>query len=88
MTITEDDVQLTKPDPEGYLKAAHLLGAKIENCLILEDSATGVSAARASGAKVIAVPHLVKIEPDWQTKVIKSLEALDLRVLQELFVNW
>ena len=87
-TISEDDVQLTKPDPEGYLKAANLLGAKIENCLILEDSATGVSAARASGAKVIAVPHLVKIEPDSQTKVIKSLEALNLRVLQELFVSW
>lgn len=88
VTISEDDVQLTKPDPEGYLKAANLLSAKIENCLILEDSATGVSAARASGAKVIAVPHLVKIEPDWQTKVIKSLEALNLLVLQKLFVSW
>ena len=68
-TISSDDVKRTKPDPEGYLKAAHDLKVDIRNSLILEDSLTGVTAARASGAKVIAVPHLVKIERDFQTKV-------------------
>ncbi|MFM8620558.1 MAG: HAD family hydrolase [Candidatus Nanopelagicaceae bacterium] len=87
-TISSDDVQFTKPDPEGYLKAAQLLAVDIRNCLILEDSATGVAAARASGAKVIAVPHLVKIEPDFQTKVINSLEELSVDVLREFYFNW
>ena len=87
-TISSDDVKLTKPDPEGYLKAAKLLEVEIKNCLILEDSATGVAAARASGAKVIAVPHLVKIEADYQTKVIKSLEELDVDLLREFYLNW
>ncbi|MFM8447872.1 MAG: HAD family hydrolase [Candidatus Nanopelagicaceae bacterium] len=87
-TISSDDVKFTKPDPEGYLKAAQLLSVNIRNCLILEDSATGVAAARASGAKVIAVPHLVKIEPDFQTKVIKSLEELSVDVLREFYLNW
>ena len=87
-TISSDDVKVTKPDPEGYLKAAQFLGADIRNCLILEDSATGVQAARASGARVIAVPHLVKIEPDFQTKVVHSLEELSVDFLQELYINW
>jgi HAD superfamily hydrolase (TIGR01509 family) len=88
MTISADEVRNTKPDPEGYLKAAQLLGVDIRNCLILEDSATGVQAARASGAKVIAVPHLVKIEEDNQTKVIKSLTELNYPLLKEFFINW
>ena len=88
VTISSDDVIKTKPDPEGYLKAADLLGVNIRNSLILEDSATGVTAARASGARVIAVPHLVKIESDTQTKVIKSLTELNVDLLSEFYVNW
>jgi HAD superfamily hydrolase (TIGR01509 family) len=87
-TISADDVKVTKPDPEGYLKAASILGVDITKCLILEDSATGVAAARASGAKVIAVPHLVKIESDHQTKVIHSLEELSVDLLREFWLNW
>ena len=87
-TISSDEVTVTKPDPEGYLKAARTLKADIRNCLILEDSATGVAAARASGARVIAVPHLVKIEPDYQTKVVHSLEELNVDLLREFYLNW
>lgn len=88
ITISSDEVSRTKPDPEGYLKAAALLGVNIRECLILEDSLTGVTAARASGARVIAVPHLVKIESDPQTKVIKSLEELNVDLLKEFYLNW
>jgi beta-phosphoglucomutase-like phosphatase (HAD superfamily) len=88
VTISSDDVQKTKPDPEGYLKAAEQLGVNIRNSLILEDSATGVAAARASGARVIAVPHLVQIDADHQTKVIKSLEELSVNLLRDWFIAW
>ena len=87
-TISSDDVLNTKPDPEGYLKAARMLDVDIRNSLILEDSATGVAAAKASGARVIAVPHLVEIEADHQTKVINSLEDLSVDLLREWFINW
>jgi HAD superfamily hydrolase (TIGR01509 family) len=87
-TISSDDVENTKPDPEGYLKAASQVGADIKNCLILEDSATGVKAAQASGAKVIAVPHLVEIQPNSQTKIIRSLEELNFEILKEIFSTW
>lgn len=88
ITISSDDVQRTKPDPEGYLKAAELLEVDIRKCLILEDSLTGVTAARASGARVIAVPHLVKIESDQQTRIIKSLEELSLDQMREYYAQW
>lgn len=87
-TISSDDAKVTKPDPEGYLTAAKRLNVDIRNCLILEDSITGVQAARASGAKVIAVPHFVKIESDFQTKVVGSLEELNVDTLREFYLNW
>ena len=65
-----------------------ILGVDIKQTLILEDSVTGVKAARASGAKVIAVPHLVKIEADFQTKVIRTLKELDIDVLRKFYLNW
>lgn len=61
-SISSNDVKVTKPDPEGYLLAASSGGHDISNCLVLEDSLTGVTAAKASGAWVLAVPHLVPIE--------------------------
>jgi mannitol-1-/sugar-/sorbitol-6-/2-deoxyglucose-6-phosphatase len=46
-----------KPHPDVYLTVAKKLNCPIENCLILEDSVNGVKGAKASGAKVIAVPE-------------------------------
>jgi HAD superfamily hydrolase (TIGR01509 family) len=73
-SISSDDVKITKPDPEGYLLAATSGGHDISNCLVLEDSLTGVSAARASGAWVLAVPHLVPIEKLGRVDTTNSLE--------------
>ncbi|NUS00767.1 MAG: HAD-IA family hydrolase [Kribbellaceae bacterium] len=48
--VTVDDVSRGKPDPEGYLRAAELLGVPVTECLVVEDTAVGLSAGRASGA--------------------------------------
>jgi HAD superfamily hydrolase (TIGR01509 family) len=83
-SISADDVTKTKPDPEGYLKAATLSGSKITNCLVFEDSLTGMNAAIASGAYLIGVPHLVMIEESERVRVIKSLEQMSYAKLKEL----
>ena len=83
-SISADDVQNTKPDPEGYLKAASMSGSEITNCLIFEDSLTGMNAAIASGAYLIGVPHLVTIEESERVRVIKSLEQISYAKLIEL----
>ena len=83
-SISSDDVKRTKPDPEGYLKAASMSGSDITNCLVFEDSLTGMNAAIASGAYLIGVPHLVTIEESERVRVIKSLEQISYAKLMEL----
>ena len=72
-SISSNDVKITKPDPEGYLLAASSGGHDISNSLVVEDSLTGVTAAKASGAWVLAVPHLVPIEKSGRVDVTDSL---------------
>lgn len=52
---TRDDVSAGKPDPEIYLLVARELGVSPENCLVVEDSPTGVQAALAASMEVVAV---------------------------------
>ena len=80
-SISSGDVKVSKPDPEGYLLAASSGGHDISNCLILEDSLTGVTAAKASGAWVLAVPHLVPIEKNGRVDVTTSLANWDYQKL-------
>ena len=83
-SISSDDVAVTKPDPECYLKAASMSGSEISNCLVLEDSITGMTAAKASGAYLIAVPHLVSVAESERVRTIKSLEQLSYSKLSQL----
>ena len=87
-TISSDDVTQTKPAPEGYLKAAQFFDVDISNCLIFEDSLTGVAAARASGAYLIAVPHFVTVDVSTRVRVIKSLEELDMKALATYYAEF
>jgi beta-phosphoglucomutase family hydrolase len=48
-------VSRAKPDPEIYLRAAELLGVAPPNCIVFEDSHSGVQAARAAGMRVIGL---------------------------------
>ena len=86
-SLSADDVKNPKPDPEAYLKAAQQLDIEIENCLILEDSPTGVKAATASGAFVIAVPHFVQIEPRNRLRVVNSITELNFLNLKSSYVQ-
>ncbi|MGF1515777.1 MAG: HAD-IA family hydrolase [Elainellaceae cyanobacterium] len=47
-----------KPAPDIFLLAAERLGASPQACLVVEDSLAGVSAAKAAGMAVVAVPEL------------------------------
>ena len=47
--VTSADVHKGKPDPECYLKAAQLLGVEASRCVMIEDSISGIQAAKAAG---------------------------------------
>lgn len=87
-SISSDDVERTKPNPDCYLKAAMMTDSDIQNCLVFEDSLTGMQAATSSGAYLIAVPHLVTIAESAKVRVISSLEQMSFAKLQNLFSNF
>jgi len=55
--VTGSDVARGKPAPDVYLRALAELKLRGEDCLALEDSASGVTAAKRAGVRVIAVPN-------------------------------
>ncbi|SDO49267.1 haloacid dehalogenase superfamily, subfamily IA, variant 3 with third motif having DD or ED [Cryobacterium flavum] len=54
--VAEEDVAAGKPDPEGFLRGAELLGLSApRQIVVLEDSLPGIAAARAAGMRVLAI---------------------------------
>jgi HAD superfamily hydrolase (TIGR01509 family) len=84
-TVAGDEVKRTKPFPDPYLEAARRLGVAASACVVLEDSATGVAAGLASGACVVAIPHLVPIVPAERLQVETSLHSISLGYLANCF---
>lgn len=53
--LSSADVKNSKPHPEPYLKAAKAAGVNPEQCVVFEDSISGVESGLAAGAKVVGV---------------------------------
>lgn len=58
--ITGEMVKNGKPNPDIYLLAAESVGAKPENCLVIEDALAGLQAGNAAGCLTVAIP-----DPRW-----------------------
>lgn len=85
VNVAAGDIERTKPFPDPYLHAAKLLNVDISQCLIFEDSPTGITAAVASGAFVVAVPHYVDVQEQSRVKVISSFEDISVTDLDNWF---
>ena len=83
-SVAGDEVAEGKPDPEGYLRAAALLGVHGGACVAIEDSPTGVAAAEAAGARVLVVPHTAEVPATPSRRVVRSLVEVDLDLLAGL----
>ena len=53
--VSADDVKVSKPDPETFLKAAGLLGADPSTCLVFEDAPKGLEAAGYAGIPCVVL---------------------------------
>jgi sugar-phosphatase len=53
--VCGDEVASGKPDPEGFLTGARLLGVPPETCVAVEDAPAGIRAARAAGMPVVGI---------------------------------
>lgn len=52
--VTAETVERGKPSPDPFLAGAALLGFRPQDCVVFEDSASGVEAGRAAGCTVVA----------------------------------
>ncbi len=83
--INGNDVKNKKPDPELFLLAAKHLGIEPTNCVVIEDAPNGVQAAKAAGAKCIAVTNSTSAANLQQADLIcDSLEQIDLQTIIKL----
>lgn len=87
VSIAGDEVARTKPDPLPYLTAAKRLDVSIEKCIVLEDSPTGVASGLASGALVVAIPHVASVPAGPRCHVVSSLTDVSVDSLRHLLAT-
>lgn len=83
--VSADDVVLSKPHPETFLKAAAQLGAAPADCIVFEDVPKGAEAAQNAGMKAVVLTtthepaefaHLSNVlyfTPDFTDEFVKGL---------------
>jgi HAD superfamily hydrolase (TIGR01509 family) len=83
-TLAGDEVSRTKPDPEPYLSAAAALGVAPENCVVFEDSPSGIASGEAAGCLAIGVTGHAPLVATPDRPVLGSLADVDLDWLLQL----
>jgi HAD superfamily hydrolase (TIGR01509 family) len=74
--LTRDDVELPKPDPALFLRAAATVGVAPQSCLAVEDSHVGVRAAHAAGTMTVMVPDQLAADDDMRALCLAILDDL------------
>lgn len=84
--VAGDEIQSSKPDPEGYLLAVERLNQQHPalkltpaNCLALEDTFAGIDAAKHAGMQVVGVAntypyHMMQRQANWAVDYLTELE--------------
>ena len=62
--VSAEDVTKGKPDPQVFLAAAERLGVAPDRCIVVEDAAVGVQAARSAGMRCMGVSRAVVLDAD------------------------
>jgi len=81
--VSAEDVTRGKPDPEVFLTAAARLGVPPSRCIVVEDAAAGVEAARRAGMRSVGVSRSGALEAD---VFVTSLADLAADALERLLV--
>lgn len=72
--LSSEDFRASKPDPDCYLKAAARLGVSPADCIVFEDSRTGIQSGKGAGAYVVG---LVTTLPEAAVRALADLTVHD-----------
>jgi HAD superfamily hydrolase (TIGR01509 family) len=61
--VTGEEVEHGKPHPDIYLRAADKLSVAADACLVIEDSLSGIAAAKAANMRIAAIPDTRFVDP-------------------------
>ena len=84
VVVASDDLPRTKPHPDPYLHAAKLLGVEVLDCLVFEDSNTGVTSSLAAKMPTIALPGRVLLDERRGMKILQTLKGMNLQDLEKI----
>lgn len=79
-----DDVQNKKPNPEVYLKLMEKLKVRPEECLVIEDSLSGVQAAKNAKLEVVNIPDIGSLKNQDEIDKITDYKLIDMKEFWEL----
>ena len=82
--VNGHEVTHPKPHPEAYILAAERIGKRPQDCVVFEDSAAGVAAARSAGAKVAGIETTLRPVPETDISVRDFRDPALWRWLQQL----
>ena len=86
--VAGDQVSQSKPDPEIFLKAAGLIAVPPENCVVLEDSPTGLRAACDARMIPVFVPDIISANEETARLAYATCSnLLDAQVLIESLIH-
>ena len=75
--VSADEVKLGKPDPAPFLRGAELLGLRPADCVVVEDTPSGIEAAHRAGMTALAVPTTYsRLELSQADALLHSLDQL------------
>ena len=83
--VSGDQIENGKPHPEIFLKAAKLMETEPANCIVLEDSLTGVAAAYNAGIKVIMIPDMVQPDEEALGRIFMTCVDLEEVANEQIF---
>ncbi len=84
--VSGEDFARSKPDPAIFVHAAAVAETPVSECIVIEDSANGVTAARAAGIYCIgyASPHSVGQDLRHANRIISHFEELTAEAIAAL----
>ncbi len=94
LIVAADDVEVCKPDPEVYLKVLSEINSRLRDekriesgdCVVIEDTVSGIKAAKSAGMKCLAITNSHGAELLGEADlVVDTLEGLGLARIEALF---